>query len=85
MSHSKFTKRGHSYYVERFNPRAKRFIIECRLCGHTGFTPSVLSPDFASTLEMKAIRETLQSILEPLELDDLGRCPVCAAQQQPHA
>jgi hypothetical protein len=82
MSHSKITKRGRSHYVERWNARAKRFVVTCALCGHTGFSPNVLEDGFANTLEKQAIVEELQSTLEPLALDELGRCGVCVAAAQ---
>jgi hypothetical protein len=78
MSHSKPTKRSRSQYVERWNPRAKRFIVSCALCGHTGFSPHILEQGFATTLEKQAIVEELQSTLQPLYLDELGRCTICA-------
>jgi len=79
MSHSKTTKRGRSHYVERWNPQAKRFVLSCALCGHTGFSPSILEEGFACTLARRAIMEELQSVLKPLELDAFGRCVVCSA------
>jgi hypothetical protein len=79
MSHSKSTKRGRSQYVERWNSRAKRFIVSCALCGHTGFSPRILEHGFAKTLEKQAIVGELQATLQPLHLDELGRCTVCAA------
>jgi len=79
MSHSKINKRGRSQYVERWNPRAKRFVVSCALCGHTGFSPSILEKGFAKTFERQAIVQYLQSVLKPLHLDRFGRCSVCAA------
>jgi hypothetical protein len=80
MSHSKPSKRGRSQYVEVWNPRAKRFIISCAICGHTGFNPSILDSGFGNTLEKQAIRGSLQRTLDPLALDEFGRCSVCADQ-----
>jgi hypothetical protein len=79
MSHSKITKRGRSHYVDQWNPRAKRFVVSCGSCGHTGFRPDILQDGFANTLEKQAIVKELQSTLEPLPLDESGRCSVCAA------
>jgi hypothetical protein len=78
MSHSKVTKKGRSQYVERWNPLAKRFVVSCSLCGHTGFSPSILEEGFATTLQKKAIVGQLQKVLNPLHLDELCRCSVCA-------
>ena len=79
MSHSQLTKRGRSQYVEVWNPRAKLFIHSCGLCGRIGFSPGILDEGFADTYEKQAIRSSLQSVLEPLHLDEQGRCAICAA------
>ena len=79
MSHSKTTKRGTSLYLDSWNPGAKRYIVNCSVCGHIGFKPEVLQPDFASTLERKAVLKELQAILKPLPLDMAGRCETCVA------
>ena len=84
MSHSKMTKRGKSLFVESWNPKAKKFINECVLCGKRGFAPSVLEEGFVhpspneTNFEHHAIRAELSAILSPLALDSLGRCEVCA-------
>ena len=41
MSHSKFTKRGHSLYLENWNPSAKKYINTCKICGHSGYSPVI--------------------------------------------
>ena len=41
MSHSKYTKRGKSLYIEKWNPSAKRFINTCVICGAQGYNPSI--------------------------------------------
>lgn len=81
MSHSKMTKRGRSQYVDSWNPRAKKFIVGCAACGRTGFQPHILDPEFPQDAEHRFIRESLEKILEPLELDDAGLCAVCADQK----
>ena len=41
MSHSKTTKKGYSLYIEKWNPKAKRYINTCALCGKQGYNPSI--------------------------------------------
>ena len=84
MSHSKKTKRGRSLYIESWNPRARRFIAVCALCGKEGYRPSILEEGFekeggAPHFEHRAIVAELMKIYSPLPLDSLGRCEVCAA------
>lgn len=79
MSHSKMTRRGKSHYLNSWNPRAKRFIVSCTLCGHVGFRPEILDPDFASSTERRVIRSELEAVLKPLQLDSVGRCETCAS------
>ena len=81
MSHSKFTKRGHSIYVEKWNPSAKKYINTCVLCGHKGYSPVIEQDDFCNTLENTAIYIELSKTLNKLELDSLGRCDDCASIQ----
>ena len=87
MAHSKYTKRGKSLYVESWNPDAKRFINECKLCGATGYRPSIDDDGFIydasgkiADFKHRAIRDELQRIMKPLWLDELGRCRDCAAR-----
>ena len=84
MSHSKKTKRGRSLFVESFNPKAKNYIISCALCGKRGFSSSILEEGFVhpspnkTDFEHHAILAELSAILEPITLDALGRCEICA-------
>ena len=83
MSHSKKTKRGRSLYIESWNPRARRFIAVCALCGKEGYRPSILEEGFekeggAPHFEHRAIAAELVKIYPPLPLDPLGRCEACA-------
>lgn len=87
MSHSKYTKRGKSLYVESWNPTAKRFINTCVLCGAQGYSPTIDEDGFVYddsnkivNFEHRAIRIELKSILKPLPLDSLGRCTDCASK-----
>ena len=84
MSHSKKTKRGHSLYVENWNPSAKRFVRVCALCGTQGYDPSIDEEGFVhpsvnvTDYEHSAIQAELTRIMKPLALDELGRCETCA-------
>ncbi len=81
MSHSKMTKRGRSQYVEAWNPAAKKFINTCALCGAQGYSPSIEEEGFLQAdAAHRAMQAELRRILQPLPLDHLGRCAVCARQ-----
>ena len=83
MSHSKFNKRGYSLYVENWNPRAKKFINTCKICGHSGYSPTIEDEGFAKIdYEYRAIFAELTSTLERLPLDEFGRCEICARVQE---
>ena len=79
MSHSKMTKRGKSYFVEKWNPSAKRFINTCKLCGKEGYSPSIEEEGFTDDSRRRAMYAELTAIYSPLPLDELGRCEACAA------
>ena len=78
MFHSKRQGRGKSYYLTNVNPGAQRFIIGCSVCGQVGFEPRVLDIDFVTSAESRVIKESLQSVLNPLQLDARARCETCA-------
>jgi len=75
----KMTKRGRSHYVESWNPAAKNFIWTCKLCGTSGYKPSIEDEGFEEDSVRRAIKAELMRITKPLSLDELGRCPECAA------
>ena len=82
MSHSKFTKRGKSLYLENWNPAAKKYINVCKICGHKGYSPVIEEEGFCDEkLENGAIYSALKRTLTKLELDELGRCEICAKLQ----
>ena len=81
MSHSKMTRRGRSHYIESWNRDAKRFINTCIICGHKGYSPTVDEDGFCDDQIRAVIRSELKQTLQPLPLDELGRCPQCAAVQ----
>lgn len=81
MSHSKYTKRCYSLYIEKWNPSAKKYINTCAICGHKGYRPVIEQTDFCSNLENKAIYKELTKILSKMQLDKAGRCEDCAKVQ----
>ena len=81
MSHSKYTKRGYSLYIEKWNPSAKKFINICAVCGHKGYSSVIEDDNFCSSLENKLIYRELSKTLCKMEIDKLGRCKDCARIQ----
>ena len=79
MSHSKMTKRGKSYFVEKWNPASKKFINTCKICGKVGYSPTIEEEGFLDSSEHRAMHAELTTIYVALPLDELGRCKVCAA------
>ena len=84
MSHSKHTKRGYSLYLENWNPAAKKYINTCAICAHKGYNPVIEEDSFCNSLEKSAIYKNLSKTLRKLELDELGRCEVCAKIKDSH-
>ena len=82
MTHSKFRKRGKSLYLDSWNPKAKKYIHTCCLCGREGYSPAILEDDFVNDIERKAIYEELIRMFDSaLALDSFGRCKECAKLQ----
>ncbi len=82
MSHSKFRKKGHSLYIDNWNPAAKKYVHICYLCGRKGYSPAIEEEDFTTTLEHKVIYKELTKMFDSaLELDSFGRCDECAKRQ----
>ena len=79
MSHSKHTRRGRSYYLEKWNRPAKKYVNTCAICGKSGYSPAVEEESFRRTAYGMVISRELKAILPLMELDSLGRCPDCAA------
>ena len=83
MSHSKYNKRGKSFYATHCNPDAKRFLRVCALCGAEGYDPSIEDEGFIYPSPSKtdyvhrAIFDSLTKNYKPLHLDELGRCEIC--------
>ena len=89
MSHSKYVKRGFSWYIECCNRSAKKYINICKICGHKGYSPVLDAEDFfdknadwfSLSCERKIIYQELRKILPKLPLDRLERCEYCAEAQ----
>ena len=81
MSHSKFTKRGRSLYIDNWNPSAKQYINVCVTCGHKGYSPVIEQDGFRDTPPNGVIYSELKKTLDCLPLDELGRCEYCARLQ----
>ncbi|MEY8392951.1 hypothetical protein D3Z36_16930 [Lachnospiraceae bacterium] len=84
MSHSKHTKRGYSLYIEKWNRSVKKYINTCAICGQSGYSPVIEQENFCDSFENKIIYKELLKTLRKLELDELGRCKICANVQDRH-
>ena len=82
MSHSKYTKRGYSLYIEKWNSSAKKYINICAICGHKGYSPVIDDDDFCNSLENKMIYREFSKTLCQMEIDEFGRCADCARIQR---
>ena len=78
MSHSKFTKRGKSLYLEQWNPAAKKYVNVCKICGHQGYSPVIEAEGFRDQVPNGVIYDELTHTLPRLPLDEQGRCEQCA-------
>ena len=84
MSHSKFTKRGYSLYIEKWNASAKKYINTCAICGHKGYSPVIEQAEFQEKFGNWVIYRELTKTLRRMKLDKLGRCEDCARVQDKH-
>ncbi|MCL2812981.1 MAG: hypothetical protein FWD23_00115 [Oscillospiraceae bacterium] len=82
MSHSKYQqrKKGFSLYIDKWNPSAKKYINICCICGSNGYNPVILEDEFDrhGFEKNRIIRDNLLKTHNPLPLDDLKRCEICA-------
>ena len=78
MSHSKINKKGYSLYIKKWNPKAKKYINTCALCGSQGYSPSIEQEGFIDDTERLTIYREFKKTLSVLSLDDYGRCADCA-------
>ena len=78
MSHSKFQqrKKGFSLAINKWNRTAKKYINICYICGSKGYNPVILEDSFD-----KVLRDNLLKIHNPLSVDNLNRCEICAKIQ----
>jgi hypothetical protein len=85
-------KRGQAFYAEIVNPSAKKYLVQCNLCGRVGLKPEATGADSDEIKDDKtgkrhlklkkqsqqiAIR-SLRRVYESLPLDKFGRCEICA-------
>ena len=82
MSHSKFNKRGNSLYIQKFNPKTKKYINTCVICGCQGYNPSIDCDGFADDRIRQVMRDELKKTLSALPLDDHSRCENCAKRMK---
>ncbi len=84
MSHSKYNKRGRSFYLDNWNPAGKKYILTCALCGKQGYSPAIEEPDFCDCLERDIIFGELIRVLPgKLVLNEWGHCEECARRMEP--
>jgi len=85
-------RRGQSFYAEFLDPSSKKFLNQCGMCGRVGLSPRALDSDFdmvqeqktvkrdvkGAKLRQKAVVDILRRDYDPLPLDKLGHCDMCA-------
>ena len=81
MPNRKFCKRGKSLYLQKWNRNAKKFINTCRICGYRGYSPVIDAAGFCDETRNAVIYRELKRTLPRLDLDELGRCKMCAKAQ----
>jgi hypothetical protein len=74
MSHSKHTRRGKSYPINAWAPEGKRYVHGCSLCGRKGFDPIAITGQSLAGW----VKDELQTILEPINIDVAGHCADCS-------
>ena len=82
MPHSKINKKGYSLYIEKWNPKAKKYINTCALCGSQGYSPSIEQEGFADNIERRTIYDELKKTFSILALDDFDMCIDCAKRMK---
>ena len=85
MSHSKHhqRKKGFSLHIDKWVPSAKKYINTCYLCGSKGYNPVILGDEFDrhGFGQNRSIRDSLLKTHNPLFVDGLNRCEICAKIQ----
>jgi hypothetical protein len=85
-------KRGQAFYAEIVNPSAKKYLVQCSLCGRVGLRPEATGADYDEIKDDKTVEyhlklekqsqqiaiRSLRRIYEPLPLDKFGHCEICA-------
>ena len=62
--------RDRNQYIKDY-PELHKWIYECVVCHAKGYDPKI------ELKEEKITVNNLKSILPPLEVNDLGMCPIC--------
>ena len=78
MSRSTKRQQGKSYYLDKVNPRAKKYLVNCSLCGHVGYDPKVDEGAYSEMERNNHLKEEVTRLYEPLELNKEGLCENCA-------
>ncbi len=79
MSHSKRRQQGKSYYLDRVNPKAKKYLTNCTLCGHIGYDPRIDEGYYSEMDRNPHLKEEVTRLYDPLQLNEEGLCENCAA------
>ena len=64
MSHCKYNKHGRSLYLDNWNPNAKKYINECKICGYKGYSPAIEQPDFLSNRDNQPFVCTVNKVIK---------------------
>ena len=77
-----FSKRGKSFYVNKLNPEANKYINKCVICGCKGYSPALDEPDFLESglFNSDILKEVKHICKYSLHLDEYGRCEDCSAR-----
>ena len=80
------TKREMENYLRLYPRQSERWLNTCVACGHRGYRPDM--PKETTTRLGREEIETafaaqLRAMFEPLDLNEDGLCPLCAARPSP--
>ena len=64
MSHSKYTKRGYSLYIENWNRSAKKYINTCMICGQKGYSPVIEHKDSFSPVRRQIAAMAIEYLIQ---------------------
>lgn len=78
MSHSKRRQQGKSYYLDTVNVKAKKYLVQCQLCGFQGYDPRIDSGVLTEIERNPHLKQEITRMYEPLDLDDRSLCESCS-------